>query len=43
MEKQLVLNYVTKVLENLPDNWINLTTHRLDIYNEKLAKSQFID
>jgi hypothetical protein len=43
MEKQLVLNYVTKVLENLPSNWINLTTHRLDIYNEKLAKSQFID
>ena len=43
MEKQLVLNYVTKVLENLPSNWINLTTHRLGIYNEKLAKSQFID
>jgi cystathionine beta-lyase/cystathionine gamma-synthase len=43
MEKQIVLNYVTKVLENLPENWLNLTTHRLDIYNEKLAKTQFID
>ena len=26
----------------MPSDWLNLTTHRLDIYNEKLAKTQFI-
>jgi len=32
-----------KVLENIPSDWLNLTTHRLDIYEEKLAKTQFLD
>jgi len=27
----------------MPNNWLNLTTHRLDIYDEKLAKTQFLD
>lgn len=27
----------------MPSDWLNLTTHRLDIYNEKLAKTQFIE
>lgn len=27
----------------MPTDWLRLTTHRLDIYNEKLAKSQFSD
>jgi cystathionine beta-lyase/cystathionine gamma-synthase len=31
------------VLGNMPENWLNLTTHRLDIYNEKLAKVEFLD
>lgn len=43
MENTKVQSYVNDVLENLPDNWLNLTTHRLDIYNEKLAKTQFLD
>lgn len=43
MEKTKVLSYLNDVLENSPDNWLNLTTHRLDIYNEKLAKTQFLD
>lgn len=27
----------------MPNDWIGLTTHRLDIYNEKLAKSEFLN
>ncbi len=34
---------VRKVLENLPASWVDLTTHRLDIYNEAQAKSQFLE
>lgn len=30
------------VLTNLPSDWIKLTTHRLDIYDESLAKTQFL-
>ncbi len=33
---------VGKILENLPNSWVDLTTHRLDIYNEAQAKSQFL-
>ncbi len=36
------LNYVKQVLDNMPSDWLGLTTHRLDIYNEKLAKTQFL-
>lgn len=36
-----MLNYIKNVLENMPVDWLKLTTHRLDIYNEKLAKVQF--
>jgi cystathionine beta-lyase/cystathionine gamma-synthase len=32
-----------KLLENLPTDWLRLTTHRLDIYNEKLAKVEFLE
>lgn len=38
-----MLNYVKDVLANLPTDWLVLTTHRLDIYNEKLAKTQFLE
>jgi len=38
-----MLNYIKEVLENMPSSWFDLTTHRLDIYDEKLAKTQFID
>lgn len=27
----------------MPTDWLNLTTHRLDIYDEKLAKTQFLN
>jgi len=36
------LHAVKNILENLPSSWVELTTHRLDIYNEAKAKSQFL-
>ncbi|WP_288956237.1 PLP-dependent transferase [uncultured Polaribacter sp.] len=36
-------HFITKVLANMPKDWLHLTTHRLDIYEEKLAKSQFLE
>jgi cystathionine beta-lyase/cystathionine gamma-synthase len=38
-----MLTYIEDVLENMPTSWLNLTTHRLDIYDEKLAKVQFLE
>ena len=38
-----MLNYVKNILENMPSDWLHLTTHRLDIYDEKLAKTEFLD
>ncbi|AKD03692.1 PLP-dependent transferase [Pontibacter korlensis] len=43
MEDSKVLNYIEDVLENMPADWLRLTTHRLDIYNEPLAKTQFLE
>ena len=43
MEGNKMLNYLKEVLENLPIDWLNLTTHRLDIYDEKGAKTQFLE
>ncbi|TXD49423.1 cystathionine beta-synthase [Polaribacter sp. IC073] len=43
MQDQKMINYIKDVLENMPTGWLNLTTHRLDIYDEKLAKTQFLD
>ncbi|MGB0861917.1 MAG: cystathionine beta-synthase [Saprospiraceae bacterium] len=38
-----MLNYIKDVLKNMPTDWLNLTTHRLDIYDEKRAKLQFLE
>jgi cystathionine beta-lyase/cystathionine gamma-synthase len=43
MKENDILNYVKDVLKNMPSDWLNLTTHRLDIYDEDLAKTQFLD
>jgi cystathionine beta-lyase/cystathionine gamma-synthase len=43
MEGSKRLHYIKSVLENMPTDWLNLTTHQLDIYDEKLAKTQFLD
>ncbi len=43
MEDNKILDYIKEVLENIPNDWLSLTTHRLDIYNERLAKVQFLE
>lgn len=43
MENTKVLAYIKDVIESIPADWINLTTHRLDIYDEQLAKTQFLE
>ena len=41
MKENKRASYIEKVLKNMPNSWLNNTTHRLDIYDEKLAKIQF--
>ena len=43
MDNNKTLHYIKEVLENMPADWLNLTTHRLDIFNEKLAKVEFLE
>ncbi|MFT5019369.1 MAG: cystathionine beta-lyase/cystathionine gamma-synthase [Polaribacter sp.] len=43
MEDNKMQGYLKAVLENMPNGWLNLTTHRLDVYDEKLAKQQFLE
>lgn len=43
MQDNKMLNYIKDVLKNMPTAWLNLTTHRLDIYDEKLAKTEFLE
>lgn len=42
MTHQNIKEFTAKVVDNMPKDWVNLTTHRLDIYNESLAKSEFL-
>lgn len=42
MNGNSMVSYVKEVLKNIPADWLKLTTHRLDIYNEKEAKNQFL-
>ena len=43
MQDNKTLKYLHDVLENMPTDWLKLTTHRLDIFDEKLAKTQFLE
>ncbi len=43
MQDNKIRNYIKEVLKNMPSDWLGLTTHRLDIYDEKLAKIEFLD
>lgn len=43
MEHQNLVLFLQKVINNLPTDWLNLTTHRLDIYDESQAKFQFLN
>ena len=40
---QTFLDSIKDLLIKLPKSWVELTTHRLDIYNESKAKSEFLD
>ncbi|MGB5983000.1 MAG: cystathionine beta-synthase [Nonlabens sp.] len=42
MQKSTVFSFINDVLNNIPDDWRRLTTHRLDIYNEEQAKTDFL-
>ena len=37
-----MIAYLKNVLNNLPNDWLTITTHRLDVYNESLAKTEFL-
>ena len=37
-----IATYLKDVLKNRPNDWLGLTTHRLDIYDERLAKTEFL-
>lgn len=41
MNKELK-KFVSDVIKQSPSDWLKLTTHRLDIYNESQAKSEFL-
>jgi len=43
MKNTEMLNFIENVVKNMPSDWLKLTTHRLDIYEEKLAKTQFLE
>lgn len=43
MQANKVLNYIQDVIHNMPKDWFDLTTHRLDIYDEQQAKTQFLE
>ena len=43
MEDNKMLTYIEAVMQNMPADWLKLTTHRLDVYDEALAKSQFLE
>ena len=38
-----VFESARNLIKNIPSSWLELTTHRLDIYNEPQAKSEFLD
>ncbi|WP_318640201.1 PLP-dependent aminotransferase family protein [Flavobacterium ardleyense] len=42
MKENNLLPYIKNVLQNMPSDWLKLTTHRLDIYDEELAKTEFL-
>ncbi|MDP5078457.1 MAG: PLP-dependent transferase [Nonlabens sp.] len=37
-----LLDFTKQLLANMPSGWLGITTHRLDIYNEDLAKTEFL-
>ena len=43
MQIETMKQRLKTILRNMPREWAVLTTHRLDIYDESQAKSQFIE
>jgi cystathionine beta-lyase/cystathionine gamma-synthase len=43
MQDSTMLNYIKEVVVNMPAGWLSTTTHRLDIYDEQQAKTQFLE
>lgn len=43
MKGTIVLNYIESIIENMPKAWLSTTTHRLDIYDESQAKTEFLE
>lgn len=43
MQATAIRDCLEGVIEHMPADWLNLTTHRLDIYDEPLAKTQFLE
>jgi cystathionine beta-lyase/cystathionine gamma-synthase len=43
MQDQKMHAFLKLVVEHMPSDWLRLTTHRLDIYHEDRAKSEFLD
>lgn len=43
MSHESNISFIKNVLVNMPTDWVKLTTYRLDIYNEKLAKIEFLN
>jgi len=42
MSSENTMEFIENVLKVMPSDWIKLTTHRLDIYNEGQAKVEFL-
>ena len=43
MPNTKLIPFLQKLLNEVPSDWLKLTTHRLDIYNEHLAKTEFLE
>lgn len=43
MEDKNMNGFIQDVLKNMPIGWLTVTTHRLDIYNEEMAKTEFLN
>jgi cystathionine beta-lyase/cystathionine gamma-synthase len=43
MQENKIIDYIHDVVQNIPKDWLNLTTHRLDIYDEARAKGEFLE
>ena len=43
IKQSKIIDSVKVLLDQMPNDWLRLTTHRLDIYVEKLAKTEFLE